>query len=62
MFKVEGRSLDEQNVSLEVSNEDARNSKQIYNNPENYGLTKVYRVTAISKRREREEYRDTKYT
>ena len=59
MFKVEGRSLEGQNITEEVS---ARKSKEIYSNPEKHGFTKIYKITAISKRREREEYRDTKYT
>lgn len=62
MFKVVGRSVDNENVTIEVSSEDARNSKQIYNYPENYGLSKVYKVTAISNRKERKEDRDAKYT
>ena len=59
MFEVKGRSLDNENVVIEVA---ARNAKMIYSNPETYGLTKVYKVSAISSRRSNSLDRDSKYT
>ena len=56
MFEVKGRSLDNENVVIEVA---ARNAKMIYSNPETYGLTKVY---TISSRRSNSLDRDSKYT
>ena len=59
MFKVVGQSLDGQNITEEVA---ARNAKLIWSNPENFGFSKLYNVTAISNRRSRSEVRDSKYT
>ena len=59
MFKVEGRSIEGENVVEDIA---ARKAKMIWDNPSNYGLTKVYKVTAISNRRERGESREAKYT
>lgn len=59
MFKVEGRTEDGQNVTEEVA---ARNSKSIWNNPKNFGFSKVYKITPLSNRRSRTEERELKYT
>ena len=60
MFRVEGRSIEgDRNIVEEVT---ARKSKEIYDNPEKHGFSKVYKVTAISERRERGEHRESKYS
>lgn len=59
MFKVEGRSLDNENITMEVS---ARTAKDIWNDPKKHGFTKIYKVTPMSNSRSRKQERELKYT
>mgnify|MGYP003638573188 CR=1 FL=1 len=57
-FKVVGKEVDEV-VTLVVN---ARTAKDIWNNPSNFGFTKVFSVSFISERVERNQKRELKYT
>jgi hypothetical protein len=57
-FKVVGKEVDEV-VTLVVN---ARTAKDIWANPSNFGFTKVFSVSFISERVERNQKRELKYT
>ena len=57
-FKVVGKEADEV-VTLVVN---ARTAKDIWNNPSYWGFTKVFSVSFVTERVERNQRRELKYT
>jgi len=58
-FRVTGKS---ENLEVSTQTVNARAAKDIWNNPSNFGFTKVFSVSFISERVERNQRRELRYT
>jgi len=57
-FKVTGKA---ENAEVSTQIVSARAAKDIWNNPSNFGFTKVFDVSIISERSERNQRRELRY-